>query len=91
MTYFRAVRIYSFIELVIFTALLTLWIGGFDESVETTLGWIHGIGWIILCVAVAIGCARRLFPWWVLAATVSPLGPIGSTIALEHVARRGGA
>ena len=88
MSYFQAVRVYSFVELCIFIALLTFWIGGFDESIETTLGWIHGIGWILLCVAVAVGCVRRLFPWTVLAATVSPLGPIGSTIALEYVARR---
>ena len=89
MTYATAVRLYSAIELCIFTALLVFWLSGIDESVETTLGWTHGIGWIVLCIAVGVGCARRLFPWTVLAATVSPLGPLGSTIALEYVARRG--
>jgi hypothetical protein len=29
---------------------------------------------------------RRVFPWPVLAAAVSPLGPLGSTIAIEIVA-----
>jgi hypothetical protein len=88
MSYFTAVRIYSLVELAIFATLVTFAIGGFDESVETTLGWTHGIGWILLCVAVGIGCARRSFPWALLAATVSPLGPVGSTIGLEYLARR---
>ena len=43
---------------------------------------------LALCVAVAWGCRRRIFPWTLLAATVSPLGPVGSTIGLEYMARR---
>ena len=43
------------------------------------LGWTHGFGWILLCLLVARGCRRRIFPWPLLAATVSPLGPIGCT------------
>lgn len=89
MSYFTAVRTYSLVELCIFTALLVFWIGDLNESVETALGWTHGIGWILLCLAVGAGCARRVFPWPALAATVSPLGPVGSTIALEYLARRG--
>ena len=88
MSYFQAVRIYSALEVCVFTALLVFAIGGFDEHVETILGWTHGIGWILLCVAVAVGCARRVFPWPLLAATVSPAGPVGSTIGLEYLARR---
>ncbi len=88
MSYFQVVRVYSLVELGILTALVAYAIGGFDESVETTLGWTHGIGWIFLCIAVAIGCLRRTFPWPLLAATVSPLGPVGSTIGLEYLARR---
>ena len=51
------------------------------------LGWSHGVGWILLCIAVGVGCRRRCFPWPLLAATVSPLGPVGSTIGLEYLAR----
>lgn len=93
MPYFQAVRIYSLLELSIFTALVVVAVGGFDEQLESVLGWTHGIGWIVLCVAVAVGCRRRTFPWTVLAATVSPLGPLGSTIAIEYLSRRrtGGA
>jgi hypothetical protein len=87
-SYFSAVRLYSALEVCVFTALLVVAIGGFDESLETTLGWTHGVGWILLCAAVAYGCARRVFPWPLLAATVSPLGPVGSTAGLEYLARR---
>jgi hypothetical protein len=31
---------------------------------------------------------RRVFPWPVLAATVSPLGPIGALVAIELAVRR---
>ena len=88
MTYFQAVRVYSLVEVCIFMALLVTAIGGLNEDLELVLGWTHGIGWILLCLAVAYGCRRRIFPWPLLAATVSPAGPVGSTIGLEYLARR---
>ncbi len=88
MSYFGAVRLYSLAEVCIFTALLVVAIGGLSEDLEVILGWTHGVGWIILCLLVAYGCSRRVFPWPLLAATVSPLGPVGSTAGLEYLARR---
>jgi hypothetical protein len=87
-SYFQAVRLYSLAEVCVFTALLVVAIGGLSESAEVALGWTHGIGWIILCLLVAHGCRRRTFPWPLLAATVSPLGPVGSTAGIEFLARR---
>jgi hypothetical protein len=87
-TYFQAVRLYSAAELTVFSTLLVVWIGGLDEGAKTVLGWVHGFGWIALCLLVFEGCRRRVFPWPVMAATVSPLGPLGSTAAIEYVARR---
>jgi hypothetical protein len=87
-TYFQAVRIYSAAEMCVLTALITVWLGGLGEEAEAVLGWTHGFGWILLCLLVARGCARRVFPWTLLAATVSPLGPIGSTVGLEYLSRR---
>jgi hypothetical protein len=87
-SYFQAVRIYSAIEVCIFTALLVTAIGGLGEQAETILGWTHGFGWIILCLLVAYGARRGTFPWPLLAATVSPLGPVGSTAGIEYLARR---
>jgi uncharacterized membrane protein len=87
-SYFQAVRLYSLAEVCVFTALLVVAIGGLGEEAETALGWTHGIGWILLCLLVAYGCSRKVFPWPLLAATVSPLGPFGSTIGLEYLRRR---
>jgi hypothetical protein len=87
-SYFQAVRLYSLAEVCVFTALLVVAIGGLSESAEVALGWTHGIGWIILCLLVAHGCRRGTFPWPLLAATVSPLGPVGSTAGIEFLARR---
>lgn len=88
MSYFTAVRLYSALELCIFIALLVTAVSGASESAEQALGWTHGVGWIVLCVAVAEGCRRRVFPWALLAATVSPAGPLGSTMGLEWLSRR---
>ena len=88
MTYFTAVRLFSLFELCLFTALLIVAIAELGETAELVLGWSHGIGWILLCAAVAVGCRRRVFPWPLLAATVSPLGPVGSTIGLELLSWR---
>jgi hypothetical protein len=85
-SYFQAVRIYSLVEVCIFTSLIVVAVGGFSESAERALGWTHGFGWILLCLLVAYGCRRGTFPWALLAATVSPLGPVGSTAGLEYLA-----
>ena len=88
MSYFQAVRLYSALEVCVFTALLVTAIGGLGEQAELILGWTHGFGWIILCLLVAYGARRGTFPWTLLAATVSPLGPIGCSAGIEYLARR---
>lgn len=88
MSYFTAVRIYSIAELCAFAALVTFAIGGWSEQAELILGWTHGVGWIILCCLVGYGATRGIFTWIVFAATVSPAGPLGSTIGIEWMARR---
>jgi hypothetical protein len=87
-SHFQAVRLYSALEACVFTALLVVWIGGLGDRAQLVLGWTHGVGWLVLCGAVLTGCLRGVFPWPVLAATVSPLGPIGALIAIELTARR---
>ena len=88
MSYFQAVRLYSAFEALVFTALLVVGIGALDDDAKLVLGWIHGVGWLFLCAAVFAGCVRRVFPWPVLAATVSPLGPIGALVGIELAARQ---
>jgi len=87
-SYFSAVRLFSLFELGLFTCLLVVVFADLGEEAERVLGWSHGVGWILLCVAVAVGCRRTVFPWALLAATVSPLGPVGSTAGLEYLSRR---
>jgi len=84
-SYFASVRLFSLFELCLFASLLVVAIGELGEDVEAVLGWSHGVGWILLCIAVAVGCRRGAFPWPLLAATVSPLGPVGSTLGLEYL------
>lgn len=88
MDYFTVVRIFSLFELLLFSALVAFAVGGWDEDVTMVLGWSHGVGWILLCIAIAVGCRRRVFPWPLLAASVSPLGPVGSTVGLELLSLR---
>jgi len=87
-SYFSAVRLYSALEATVFSTLLVVWIGGLDEGLKQTLGWVHGFGWIILCLLVYRGAVNRIFPWPLLAATVSPLGPLGCTAGFEVLRRR---
>lgn len=87
MSYFTAVRIYSLLELCLFAALVTFAVGGWSEHAVTVLGWAHGVGWILLCLLVANGAMRGVFTWTVVAATVSPAGPVGSTAGIEWLAR----
>jgi hypothetical protein len=87
-TYFQAVRIYAALESLVFAALLVVWIGDLDPDAKTVLGWVHGWGWILLCLLVAWGFVKRVFPGPLLAATVSPLGPLGALIGFEVLVRR---
>src|SRR4051795_7996212 len=89
MTYFQGVRLYAALESIVFSALLVTWIGGFDEHLQLVLGWIHGFGWILLSILVLWGWIRRIFPGPLLAATVSPAGPLGALIGFEVLVRRG--
>ena len=88
MSYFQAVRLYSIAELAIFSTLVVVWVGGLGDHAKEMLGWMHGFGWIGLCVAIFIGCRRGDFSWPVLAAAVSPLGPLGCTIGIEVAAHQ---
>ncbi len=86
---FRAVRLLSGVESALFTALLVVWLGHIDERAEFVLGLSHGIGVIVLCLLIWVGCLRRVFPWPLLAAAVSPLGPLAAAVGIEILRRRG--
>jgi hypothetical protein len=89
----------SWLELGLFAALLAVWLLPGLEGETFVLGLSHGIGYILLCVLIWTAILRREAPYWLLAATLTPAGPLGSVIAImaierrvarsEHMARRG--
>jgi hypothetical protein len=86
---FRWVKWLSWFELAIFAGLILFWlVPGFDT--ETMLfGWAHGLGFIALCVLIWVACGKRQAPYTLLAATLTPVGPVGSVIGIELIERRG--
>ena len=87
MTLFTATRLFSHVEVVLFSALLVVWLGRVDETAEFVLGLSHGIGVLVLCGLIYLGCRRRVFPWPLLAAAVL-LAPVGTSVGLELLKRR---
>ena len=93
---FRSLRVFSHLELALFATLIAFAtarrLGETGPGIglaTTVLGWAHGIGWIALCVAVYASCRRGALPWPLLAATVFVTGPLGSSIGIEILRRRG--
>jgi hypothetical protein len=86
---FAKVKWLSWIELAIFAGLILFWLlPGFDT--ETMLfGWAHGLGFIVLCIVIWVACGKREAPYTLLAATLTPVGPVGSVIGIELIERRG--
>lgn len=86
---FKVVKVASWLELGLFTTLLVFWIApGFDYQ-TFILGLAHGIGYVALCLLILLALIRREAPWPLLAATLTPAGPVGSVIGIELIERRG--
>ena|SRR5689334_19785528 len=86
---FARVKWLSWVELGIFSLLILFWLlPGFE--VETMLfGWAHGIGFVALCIVIWVACGRREAPYTLLAATLTPVGPVGSVVGIELIERKG--
>jgi hypothetical protein len=86
---FIRVKLVSYIELAIFAGLIVFWLlPGFDTP-TMLFGWAHGLGFIALCVLIWIACIRKQAPYTLLAATLTPVGPVGSVIGIELIERKG--
>lgn len=85
---FEWVKRASWVELGIFAALIVFWLlPGFE--IETFIfGLTHGIGYILLCLLILAAVLRYEAPWTLLAATLTPVGPLGSVIAIELIERK---
>lgn len=79
----------SWIELGIFSMLIAFWLLPGFEAETMVFGWAHGIGFVALCIVIWIACGKRETPYTLLAATLTPVGPVGSVIGIELIERRG--
>jgi hypothetical protein len=84
----RWVKVVSWIELTLFAALCIFWLAPGFETETMIFGTAHGVGWIGLCVFIWVAILRRQAPYVLLAATMTPVGPLGSVIAIELIERR---
>ena len=86
---FRWVKRLSWVELAIFAGLILFWLAPGFETETMLFGWAHGLGFVALCVVIWIACVRREAPYTLLAATLTPVGPVGSVIGIELIEPRG--
>ncbi len=83
------VKRFSWLELAFFSGLLLFWVMPGYEIETMVFGWAHGLGFIVLCILLWVACIRREAPYTLLAATLTPVGPVGSVIGIELIERRG--
>jgi hypothetical protein len=83
------VKRFSWVELAVFCGLLVFWIAPGFETATMLFGWAHGLGFIALCVVIWVACVRKEAPYTLLAATLTPVGPVGSVIGIELIERKG--
>jgi hypothetical protein len=86
---FRWVKVASWVELALFSALLFFWIAPGFQAQTSALGLAHGLGFLALCGLIWVACLRREAPWPLFAATLTPAGPLGSVIGISRIERRG--
>lgn len=79
----------SWVELVIFAGLIVFWLAPGFDSETMVFGWAHGLGFIVLCIVIWVAAVRREAPYTLLAATLTPVGPVGSVIGIELIERKG--
>lgn len=88
---FGWVKLASYVELGLFAALLVFWLLPGFEHETFIFGLSHGIGFIALALLIWIAVLRREAPYWLLAATLTPVGPVGSVIGVGVLEKREGA
>lgn len=79
----------SWVELGVFAGLIGFWLLPGFETETMVFGWAHGLGFVLLCVVIWIACVRREAPYTLLAATLTPVGPVGSVLGIGLIERRG--
>lgn len=85
---FTWIKVASWIELGLFALLLIVWLAPGLEYATFLAGLGHGIGYVALALLIWIAVLRRQAPYTLLAATLTPVGPVGSVIAIAWIERR---
>ncbi len=86
--FFPWVKWVSLAELAVFGGLLIVWLLPGLEQPTFWFGLAHGLGFLLLCLMIWIAVLRREAPFWLLAATLTPVGPLGSSIGISFIERR---
>lgn len=88
-TWLRVVRWIAIADVVLLAVLLTASFTDTD-AVIPVLGWMHGINFIVLIVAAAVGVVARLWAWawWFPLLVLVTLGPPGALLGEWLIARR---
>ena len=79
----------SYAHSVVYTVLL--WAAITDrEGVVSVLGWVHGVGWIVMSLLCLAAVKRRVIPPWlgVMVAVIGGVGPFAGSIGFFLEERR---
>jgi hypothetical protein len=74
-------RYCSYTHSVVYSVLLWAAITG-REDIVSVLGWVHGIGWIVMSLLCLAAVRRRVIPSWlgVMVAVIGGVGPFAGSI-----------
>lgn len=85
---YELVKVASYVELALFAGLLIVWLAPGMEGATFVFGLAHGIGFIALALLIWFAAIRHEVPYTLLAATLTPVGPVGSVIAIHYIDRK---
>ena len=85
---FAWVKRASYVELALFAGLIVVWLAPGLEGPTSVLGLAHGLGFVALALLIWAAVLRHEAPYTLLAATLTPVGPVGSVIAIRYLERR---
>lgn len=81
----------SFAHSAVYLGLLVVWLTPGLAEAEAVFGWLHGLGWIAMCVLVIVGLRLRVISLWlaVLVAVIGGIGPFAGSAGFLVEERRG--
>jgi len=79
----------SYTHSVVYSVLLWAAITG-QGSIVAVLGWVHGVGWIVMSLLCLAAVRRRVIPPWlgVMVAIVGGVGPFAGSLGFYLEERR---